>query len=187
MTDAITYAARLDYAVAANLNVYGTFLYANRQSKGWGWGSLALGGNTALSASTADVILLGRANGLGFPIPAFNNGNALSGNVNNAAPSIPDDNLGWEIDAGVDWKLLEGFQFNLRGAYWKPGEWFSYACIDKRVATRVTAGPATAYGTPSVLSGNQADGTAFGSSWGVLPNKGIDPIYMLQGTLLVDF
>ena len=38
ITDASTYGVRLDYAVAANLNAYATFLYASRVSQGYGWG-----------------------------------------------------------------------------------------------------------------------------------------------------
>ena len=38
ITDASTYGVRLDYAVAANLNAYATFLYADRISQGYGWG-----------------------------------------------------------------------------------------------------------------------------------------------------
>ena len=37
--DASTYAARLDYAVASNLNVYASFFWADRVSQsGYGWG-----------------------------------------------------------------------------------------------------------------------------------------------------
>jgi len=30
---------------------------------------------------------------------------------------------------GVDWKLLEGLNFNLRYALWQPGRWFDYAYL----------------------------------------------------------
>ena len=37
--DASIWAARLDYAVASNLNIYGSFFWADRTSKsGYGWG-----------------------------------------------------------------------------------------------------------------------------------------------------
>jgi hypothetical protein len=170
MTDAISYGARIDYAVAANLNVYGNAFYANRLSKGWGWGSLTL--DTA-----ANVVLLGRSNNLGAYVPALNNAFDPTG-AGLAAPSIPDDALGWEVGTGVDWKLLEGFQFSLMAGYWQPGNWFKFACVDKAVATTVTGG---------VIDPRFPGGTALTTGWSVAPTKGIDPIYMLQGTLLVDF
>jgi len=173
MTDAITYAARLDYAVAANLNVYGTFMYANRQSHGWGWGCLT-------PTVGANVALLGRATGAGTYIPAINNAFDPTG-AGLAAPNIPDDALGWEVDTGVDWKLLEGFQLNVRGAYWEPGNWFKFACVDKTLATTTVN-----FGTEAapLLAINPVIGAG---TFAVNPNKSIDAIWGLQGTLLVDF
>ena len=49
ITDASTYGVRLDYAVAANLNAYATFLYASRVSQGYGWGWIRPDPNTAAS------------------------------------------------------------------------------------------------------------------------------------------
>ena len=49
------------------------------------------------------------------------------------APSIPDNNLGWEIDAGMDWQLLDKWTVRMIAGYWQPGRWFNYACIDKTV------------------------------------------------------
>jgi hypothetical protein len=49
------------------------------------------------------------------------------------APSIPDNDLGWEFDVGAIWRLMENWEIFLRGAYWKPGRWFNYACVDKGV------------------------------------------------------
>ena len=40
MRDAFVLAARLDYAVASNLNLFGTFVYANRTSNGYSWGCI---------------------------------------------------------------------------------------------------------------------------------------------------
>ena len=54
-------------------------------------------------------------------------------NVNNLSPTIPDKDLGYEIDAGVDWKLLEGWTLGVLVGRWQPGKWFSYACVDKSV------------------------------------------------------
>jgi hypothetical protein len=162
MTDASSWGARLDYAVAANLNVYGTFFYATRVSKGWGWASL-------VPTFDSNVTLLGT-----------NNFNATQNLLINGAPSIPDDSLGWEITAGVDWKLLEYLTLKARAAYWEPGRWFKYACVDK---TLVTFAPATF----SVPSPQQSDGAAIGSSWGVNPTRSIDPIWGFQSYLIYDF
>jgi hypothetical protein len=49
------------------------------------------------------------------------------------ATSIPDNNLGWEINAGVDWKLLEHWTVRVLAGYWQPWRWFNYACVDKTV------------------------------------------------------
>ena len=42
-------------------------------------------------------------------------------------PYVDDGYLGWEANAGVDWKLLEGFKMNVRYSYWAPGDWFTDA------------------------------------------------------------
>ena len=44
LRDAWILGSRVDYAVAANLNVYGTFLWAERTSNGYGWGAIAPSG-----------------------------------------------------------------------------------------------------------------------------------------------
>ena len=51
--------------------------------------------------------------------------------ITNVTPNITEHALGYEIDLGLNWKLLEGWQFSVVGAYWAPGKWFSYACIDR--------------------------------------------------------
>jgi len=102
--DLFAYAARVDYAVAANLNLYGTFMYANRDSNT----------ATALASFTGTALA-----GAGRPVPAPAK-----------AANVPDTYLGWEADVGLSWKLLEGLTFNARGAWWQPGNWFKYAYVD---------------------------------------------------------
>ena len=101
-TDLLAYTARLDYAVASNLNIFGTYMYMNRAS------------NTAT------------------PIGAFAGGAtpriAIVGNP--GVPNVPDNYLGWEADLGMNWKLLEGMTFNGVFAYWAPGDWFKWAYQD---------------------------------------------------------
>ena len=143
VSDASVYAARLDYAVAANLNLFGSFVWAERFSKsGYTWGFL-------------------------YPDPTITTGgwttrrNNITGQAN--PPSIPDTALGWEIDAGVDWKLLEGLTVRTTVAYWQPGKWFNFACQDKSVPTW----------------GNVANGN-WGNNWLTRPDKTIDPIWGLD-------
>ncbi len=177
MTDASSWGARFDYAVAANLNVYGSFFYATRVSKGWGWGSLA-------PRSNGNIVLFGAgtvAPSFTSPVIASTSDYALAVLQNvltDGAPSIPDDALGWEVTAGADWKLLEGLTLRARWAYWQPGRWFTYACVDKTLVTTVY---------PYVLLPQRSDGAAIGSSWAVNPNRTIDPIMGLQSFLVYDF
>ncbi len=141
MRDSWMLATRLDYAVAANLNVYGTFVWAERTSNGYGWGVIA----------PTDPLMPPQF------VPAANTGN-LQFAFNGAAgsPNIPDRALGWEVDAGFDWKLLEGFTTSFLVGYWAPGKWFNYACIDRSVP---------AWNVP-----------APGNFFGTRPDKRIDPI-----------
>jgi hypothetical protein len=101
-SDFVGYAGRLDYAVAANLNLFTSFMWAERQSK--------------------TATRMGQYNG-GGPIPATP--------ANAGVPNVPDTYLGWEWDIGVDWKLLEGMTFSALFAYWQPGDWFKWAYVDQ--------------------------------------------------------
>ena len=150
LRDAFVLAGRLDYAVAANLNVFGSFFYANRTSNGYSWGCIGpnAGGRRAF-ASTPD-------------------GN-ININLNRyaASPNIPDTALGYEFDVGCDWKLLENMTSGFLFGYWQPGKWFSYACVDRSVPLWHT-------------------GTT-GNSFGVRPDKTIDPIMGGNFYLKMDF
>lgn len=152
LRDAWVIGGRLDYAVAANLNAYGTFLWAERTSNGYGWGSISP--NDALMPPQ----FLGTANDGNIQF-------ALNGAA--GSPNIPDRALGWEVDAGVDWQLLEGWTLGVLAAYWQPGKWFNYACIDRSVP---------AWNAP-----------AAGNFWGTRPNKTIDGILGGQVILTYSF
>jgi len=110
MSDAFVFAGRVDYAVASNLNVYGTYLWAHRlENYGTFMGQyLSTGANSAAAAR-----MLFREN-IGVPIDTWER-------------YVPDGGLGWEITLGADWKLLEGLTVRTRYAYWQPGNWFQYA------------------------------------------------------------
>jgi len=154
--DASILASKIDYAVASNLNVRGSFFYANRTTKsGYPWGFIQP--DITLTNGTVRWVGLGT------------NATNLTNLTHTAAtsvipPNIPDTHLGWEVDAGVDWKLLEGFTVNCTLAYWQPGRWFSYACVDKAVP-----GWATAVNAPS-----------YANLWGVIPDRNIDPVWGLE-------
>jgi len=122
LRDAFVLAGRIDYAVAANLNLFGSFFYANRTSNGYSWGCIGPNAGAGLFAP----VLAGTIQ-------------APDGNINinlnryATSPNIPDTSLGYEIDLGLDWKLLEGMTGGVLVGYWQPGKWFNYACIDRSV------------------------------------------------------
>jgi hypothetical protein len=110
MSDAYAFAGRLDYAVASNLNVYGTYMWAHRlESYGTFMGHFMSNGVPATAAQRAAF----RQNA-GVPLDGFER-------------YVPDGFLGWEVNLGLDWKLLEGLTLRTKYAYWAPGQWFNYA------------------------------------------------------------
>ena len=151
--DASVYAARLDYAVAANLNIYSSFTWAERFSNsGYLWGCL----RPDAAATNGRVV--------------YKNQAALGGAFANMIPTIPDGALGYEIDAGFDWKLLEALTARCTVGYWVPGNWWKYACADK-----------------SVPGWGRFDNQgSWANNWQTQPNKTIDPVwgmeFKLEGT-----
>jgi hypothetical protein len=135
MSDSNVAAGRLDYMLASNLEVYASLTYARRVSHGYTWG--CIGPNT-------DPKAFGKVD--------FSRQTA----VYVPAPSIPDRDLGWEVDVGVAWKLLEDWRIHCRGAYWNPGRWFNYACVDRSVPN---------WDKPSSAN-----------NFGVNPDRTIDPV-----------
>jgi opacity protein-like surface antigen len=162
-------AARLDYAVAANLNLYASFLWANRAGNGYGLGFIDLDDrrffDDPTGANVGGVPL--QVSNPNFGQTLYHNTDTLGGRRVNAisvdAPNIPHTNLGWEVTLGFDWKLLDGVIAGIRYAYWRPGKWFSGACIDKSVANR---------GAPD---------------WGVKIDRVIDPVTAIQTNLTLFF
>ncbi|MBI5572631.1 MAG: hypothetical protein HY914_21990 [Desulfomonile tiedjei] len=148
--DALVLAVRMDYAVAANLNLFGTLFSANRTSHGYSWG--CIGPNAGVPG--------------GFTATPDGNVN-LNLNRYPASPNIPDVALGYEIDAGFDWKLLEGWTVGAVVGYWQPGRWFSYACIDRSVSAW--------------------ENGAAGNFFGTRPGRTIDPVLGGQCYLAVSF
>jgi hypothetical protein len=144
--DFLAYAARIDYAVAANLNVYASFIHAERASNtgtavatydGWSWHDRVIG-------EVPHLFFLG---------------------------TVPDNNLGDEVDFGLAWKLLEGLTFKFRFAYWQPGNWFKFAYVDRSRTPRL----------------NRRQGIGMGD-WGrANPGRTVDPIIAIQSSLLWEF
>jgi hypothetical protein len=123
MFDASTWAVRLDYAMAANLALFSTFIKSDRLSHGYGWGYIR-----------PDPVNFGQVD------------LADRGTFNIPSPAIPDNDLGWELTSGIKWMLWENWSFSLKFAYWKPGRWFNFACVDKAVLNWDVPTPGNRFG-----------------------------------------
>ena len=126
-------AVRFDYMVASNLDVMASVMKAYRSSYGYGWGYVKPDTTYDTSLSTYTR----------FGYLVFNQ----PGSYDHPAPAIPDRDLGWEFNAGIVWKLLENWRLYARGAYWQPGKWFNYACVDKSVPNWDTPTSSNNFGT----------------------------------------
>ncbi len=147
LRDAFVLAGRLDYAIASNLNMFGTLFWAQRTSHGYPWGVLyPHWGDGADGNVHFDHVSPGPLNIPGNTSP---NQQDLTG-----VPNIPQRELGYEINIGFDWQFLEGWQCGMVLGYWAPGKWFNYACVDRSV---------TAWNNDTVYNGAR-------------PNRTIDPI-----------
>jgi len=115
MLDAYALAARLDYAVAANLNIWGSYMWANRVEEN---GFYAGGTNYNGTAGNTNQV-----NAQNWKATVMSPGSNAAG----LNPFVDDSNLGWESQVGVDWKLLENMSVMTRYAYWQVGPWFDQA------------------------------------------------------------
>jgi len=107
MADAYAFAGRYDHAVASNLNIYGTYIWAHRLEKAGVW--------------------FGQFNSNGTNVGSFVNATALRATYGGTSPFVENGFIGWEAGAGCDWKLLEGLTFKTRYAYWQPGDYYKEA------------------------------------------------------------
>jgi len=107
MADAFAYAGRIDHAVASNLNIWGSFIWAHRLEKAGVW--------------------FGQFNINGLNTGTFASATALRALYGGSSPFVEDGLIGYEAGAGVDWKLLEGLTFKTRYAFWQPGDFFQQA------------------------------------------------------------
>ncbi|MFH0821826.1 MAG: hypothetical protein V2B18_03685 [Pseudomonadota bacterium] len=151
MTDATTQGVRVDYAAASNLNFFGSYFMAERSGHGYGWGFIRPDFSTAP------------------PLERFT-GNVAYVEVDQfltPAPSIPDGDLGWEVDCGATWQLLDGFTLSWTLAYWQPGRWFSFACVDRTVPNWKNPTPGNYFGTD--------------------PSRRIDPVFGMELLVSAEF
>lgn len=139
MSGADAAAVRFDFMAASNLELYSSIMYAQRNSHGYGWGYVRPDPNPD-----------------NFGIVNFSE----RGTFAQPAPAIPSADLGWEVNVGLVWRLLENWEFQLRGAYWRPGRWFNFACVDKSVHDWDRPGPV--------------------NNFGIDPERSIDPIFGLE-------
>jgi hypothetical protein len=139
-------AARFDYLLATNLNLIVSAQKAERSSHGYGWGYVR-----------PDV---SQESGTVFPAKFGYLDFKNRGTLNSPVPSIPDLDLGWELDVGIVWKLLENWHVLARAAYWKPGKWFNYAFVDKSVSN---------WNNPGITN-----------NYGINPGRSIDPVFGVE-------
>ncbi|MEJ2718037.1 MAG: hypothetical protein P8182_13015 [Deltaproteobacteria bacterium] len=147
MTDAYCFAGRLDCAIASNLDLWVSYIWAHRLERAGTYfgeyqssGSLAAGSIPNLQRFYAND---GRS---------FGTGNDY----------VSNGFIGWEMDCGTHWKLLENLIFQARYSYWQPGDWFKEA-----------------YQAVVVTPGGVAENA------GVLHSR--DPIQAVQTSMLIEF
>jgi hypothetical protein len=160
---------RLDRSVAANLNVWALVAYALRDQPN----SYVLGGDWAygLRKFTNDELL--------ETVP----GSSLNDNLPNPVPDHARE-IGWEVDFGLDWQILENLTWRTTFAYWKPGNWWSYAYPNTANLFRVNNGAA-----PNANSRNNYINTdpnaENAATFGL--GRDIAPLFAIETNLLVQF
>jgi len=131
---------KLDYAVASNLNIWGLFSNAWRDQPN----AYRLGGDYVSG------------------IQAFTNANILAAQTGGfGGHAVPNDKryIGWEIDAGINWKLLENLTWNTTLAFWQPGPWWSAAFPDTAFLYRIGGGAALPVPAAVNNAAGEADAT----------------------------
>lgn len=153
--------ARLDYAVASNLNLFAV--------NSWAWRDQA---NAYITAGDYSHTL-----------QRFNNNTVASqkGLAGFDAPvsglrAVPDNAsfVGWEIDFGINWKIIENVTWNSVFALWQPGSWWSYAYPNTSEIYRRNGGT-----VPQAPKDQPGAVTGLGRS--------IDPLIAFQSDITVEF
>lgn len=145
---------KFDYAVASNLNLFGVYSYAWRdQPNAFTLGGDRMGG--ARLFTNTDLFNFRAGTSTLTPVP-------------DSAREI-----GWEVDAGFEWKLLENLVWRATCAYWKPGTWWSFAYPNTAALYRANGGAAiTAADNVNALVGLGRD---------------VDPLFAVESNLLISF
>jgi hypothetical protein len=166
MSDGYCYAGRVDYAVASNLNIWLSYIWAHRLERaGTRFGQFRNDGTpfplnaAGVATQAAFAVNAGRA---AVPLTGGGNGLLEGGDPLNAYGYVSDGYIGSEWGAGVDWKILEGVTWSTRLAYWTPGPWYREA-----------------YQSVVLTAGGGWNG------FGVLDSR--DPIFGFKGSLLIEF
>jgi hypothetical protein len=164
-TDFVHLGGKLDYAVASNLNLFGLVSYAWRDNPA-AW---TLGGDWRGAVRPFTNNDIAAFKGLGWA-------GAYSGQT-----SIPNSaaDIGWEVDAGFSWKLLENLVWKSTFAYWQPGSWWSYAYPNTANIYRFAGG--TVPGTAGTLAGADRQDAIAGAG------RSIDPLFAVESNLLINF
>ena len=96
-----------------------------------------------------------------------------------AVPESAND-IGWELDFGHDWKILEGLTWSTTFALWKPGNWWAHAFPNTAYIYRTTNGlsiPASSDTAPN----NQGTNAVYNIG------RDIDPLFAAETKLLINF
>ncbi len=149
--------ARLDYALASNLNVAGVYSFAWRDQPN----AYRLGGNYQLGIQPwTNNDILGSQSGTGV------------------GRAVPDHarNIGWEVDLALEWKLLENLTWSSTFALWQPGTWWSHGFPNTaaiyRTGTVPNANPNDAAGEARAVIGS---------------GRHIDPLFAVESKVLITF
>jgi len=146
---------RYDHAIASNLNLSCTYSYAWRDQPN----AYTFGGDYRYQARH------------------FTNNDLRAYQLGTATRRpVPDHyrEIGWEVDLGVSWKLLENLAWNTTVAYWKPGNWWG-AAFPNTAAIRTLAN-----GAAIPDPGTEANAI-------INHDRGIDPLIAVETNLLVTF
>lgn len=143
---------RLDYGLAANLNFWGMYSYAWRDQPQ----AYRLGGSYRLG------------------LQRWSNNNLLAAQLGGLDRPVPDSarDIGWEVDFGTNWQILDRLTWNALFAYWQPGSWWSYAYPNTAWIYRNNPGVA--------LPTNRVQ-AIFGAG------REIDPLFAIQTNLVLSF
>ena len=152
---------RLDYAVAANLNLFVVNSWAWRDQAN----AFVLGGNYSHTVARFSNDTIAQQKGFpGFdpPVPGLR--------------PVPDyaNDIGWEVDLGWNWRILESLTWNSVLAFWQPRSWWSHAYPNTAEIYRRNGGTVP-----------QAPRDQVGATSGL--GRKIDPLIGFESSISVEF